>query len=389
MSKKLSKNTPELRFPEFRDSWNEKRLEQLFSEFKSGYGITAEEISKHGTYPVFGGNGLRGYTESFTHDGFYFLIGRQGALCGNINLTYGRAYISEHAIACRANDTSDTEWLAQRLDYYNLNKLSESSAQPGLSVNKLLRFKLFVPLIAEQEKIASFLGAVDARLTQLRHKQKLLQTYKRGVMQKIFSQQIRFKQDDGTLFPNWEKKKLGELATRQTKKNEDSSITRVLTNSATQGVVDQQDYFDKDIANADNLAGYYVINKGDYVYNPRISVNAPVGPINKNKIAQGVMSPLYTVFRFKSHNNQLYEQYFKTSFWHKYMCSVANYGARHDRMNIVVSDFLALPLPSPCQAEQQKIVDFLTSIDQKIEAVALQIETMEKFKKGLLQKMFV
>jgi type I restriction enzyme M protein len=217
----------------------------------------------------------------------------------------------------------------------------------------------------------------------------LLQTYKRGVMQKIFSQQIRFKQDDGTLFPNWEKKKLGELATRQTKKNEDSSITRVLTNSATQGVVDQQDYFDKDIANADNLAGYYVINKGDYVYNPRISVNAPVGPINKNKIAQGVMSPLYTVFRFKSHNNQLYEQYFKTSFWHKYMCSVANYGARHDRMNIVVSDFLALPLPSPCQAEQQKIVDFLTSIDQKIEAVALQIETMEKFKKGLLQKMFV
>ena len=158
MSKKISQTAPKLRFSQFAGDWNEKRLEELFSEFKSGYNITSDNISDYGTYPVFGGNGIRGYVETFTHDGFYFLISRQGALCGNINRIDGKAYISEHAIACKANSTSDTEWLAQRLDYYSLNRLSESSAQPGLSVNKLLRFKLFVPSIAEQEKIASFLG---------------------------------------------------------------------------------------------------------------------------------------------------------------------------------------------------------------------------------------
>lgn len=249
--------------------------------------------------------------------------------------------------------------------------------------------QILLPSIAEQEKIASFLGVVDTRLTQLRHKHELLQTYKRGVMQKLFSQKIRFKRDDGKSLPDWQKKKLGEIASRQLKKNLDESITRVLTNSAVQGIVDQQDYFDKDIANTDNLAGYYIIEKGDYVYNPRISASAPVGPIHKNKIGLGVMSPLYTVFRFKTKEDAFYEQLFKTSVWHKYMCSVANYGARYDRMNITTSDFMALPLPYPILEEQEKIADFLTAIDKKIEAISKQIDLTEQFKKGLLQKMFV
>ena len=101
------------------------------------------------------------------------------------------------------------------------------------------------------------------------------------------------------------------------------------------------------------------------------------------------MSPLYTVFRFNSKEDVFYEQYFKTYFWHKYMCSVANYGARHDRMNISTSDFMALPLPYPVPEEKEKIVGFLTAIDQKIEAVARQVNRTEQFKKGLLQKMFV
>ena len=258
-----------------------------------------------------------------------------------------------------------------------------------INSTQLKDFPIPLPSVIEQEKIVSFLGAIASHLSQLHRKHDLLQTYKRGVMQKIFSQQIRFKQDDGSGFPDWKHKTLGKIATRQTKKNEDASIVRVLTNSATQGVVDQQDYFDKDIANANNLFGYYVIDKGDFVYNPRVSATAPVGPINKNNVAQGVMSPLYTVFRFKNPDNQFYEQYFKTSFWHKYMCSVANYGARHDRMNIVVSDFLNLPLPSPCQEEQEKITQLVNAIDDKISAVNKQIEEVEKFKQGLLQKMFV
>lgn len=177
---------PELQFPEFGGKWVEKRLERIFSEFKSGIGTTSSEIFEEGPYPVYGGNGLRGYSSEFTHEGFYLLIGRQGALCGNINRSYGKAYISEHAIACEANEESDIEWLAQRLDYLKLNRLSESSAQPGLAVNKLLRLKLVIPNLAEQQKIASFLSSIDTAIEKVGQQIDASVMFKKGLLQKMF-----------------------------------------------------------------------------------------------------------------------------------------------------------------------------------------------------------
>ena len=153
--------------------------------------------------------------------------------------------------------------------------------------------------------------------------------------------------------------------------------------------MDQGDYFDKDIANAENLAGYYVLKKGDFVYNPRISVSAPVGPIKRNDLGDGVMSPLYTVFRFKQKDTTFYNVYFATMFWHKYMKSVANYGARHDRMAITSGDLMNMPLPHPHPDEQTKIAEALSAMDAKIAAVTGQLDRMQVFKKGLLQQMFV
>ena len=88
-----------------------------------------------------------------------------------------------------------------------------------------------------------------------------------------------------------------------------------------------------------NLEGYYIVSKDDFVYNPRISASAPVGPIKRNKLQKGVMSPLYSIFRFKESLLEYFEHYFETTNWHKYLHSVANFGARHDRMNITNSDF--------------------------------------------------
>ncbi len=166
--------------------WEEKRLGEITSTFKSGDGITAKDISEVGTYPVYGGNGLRGFTQSFTHDGFYILIGRQGALCGNINRVFGKSFISEHAIAVQANQNSDTEWLAQKLELMNLNQFSESSAQPGLSVNKLLRMKISVPSLPEQTKIATFLSTLDERLAHYGRQIVLTEGWKKGLMQRMF-----------------------------------------------------------------------------------------------------------------------------------------------------------------------------------------------------------
>ena len=166
--------------------WKEHELGDLCSTFKSGLGITSEKINEQGEYPVFGGNGLRGYSDSYTHDGFYVLIGRQGALCGNINRSRGKAYISEHAIAVCANESADTQWLAYRLDYMKLNRLSESSAQPGLSVNKIVKIKLHAPSKAEQTKIANFLTSIDDKITATQTQLAAVKQYKQGLLQQMF-----------------------------------------------------------------------------------------------------------------------------------------------------------------------------------------------------------
>lgn len=186
----------------------------------------------------------------------------------------------------------------------------------------------------------------------------------------------------------WEVKPLRELAKRCTLKNGQGKLTRVLTNSAEFGVVDQRDFFDKDIANQNNLEGYYIVEKGDYVYNPRISASAPVGPVSKNNTATGVMSPLYTIFRFDNRQNDFYALFFKTTGWHHYMRRSSSTGARHDRIAITNDEFLALPLPVPPLAEQQKIAGCLSSLDELISLEAQRLDALKAHKKGMMQRLF-
>lgn len=187
---------------------------------------------------------------------------------------------------------------------------------------------------------------------------------------------------------NWDITHLNVIADKITVRNKNNDINRVFTNSAIDGVVDQEDYFDRNIANQNNLLNYFIVEKGDYVYNPRISASAPVGPISKNKLGIGVMSPLYTVFRFKNKDNDFYEQFFLTNLWHEYIKSLSNMGTRHDRITISVDDFMKMPLPCASPEEQQKIADCLSSIDELIDAESRKLEALKKYKKGLMQKLF-
>lgn len=197
---------------------------------------------------------------------------------------------------------------------------------------------------------------------------------------------LRFPEFRGT--KGWKYIPLSGLAVRPKQKNRDEKIDRVLTNSAELGVVDQRDFFDKDIATQGKLEGYLVVELGSYVYNPRISATAPVGPISKNKVGTGVMSPLYTVFKFKDDKNDFYEHFFKTTGWHTYMRQASSTGARHDRMSISSDDFMAMPLPAPSLNEQQKITDCLSSVDELIAAQARKVDALKAHKKGLMQQLF-
>jgi type I restriction enzyme S subunit len=197
---------------------------------------------------------------------------------------------------------------------------------------------------------------------------------------------LRFKEFSG----EWEDKRLSTFSTKSNNKNKDESITDVFTNSAVNGIVSQRDFFDKDIANQNNLGGYYIVSNNDFIYNPRISTSAPVGPLNRNHLGTGVMSPLYTVFTVQEDKVSLdyLERYFKSSKWYKYMCNIANYGARSDRMNITNNDFFSMPIPLPSKQEQEKIASFLTSVDTKIEQLSRKEELLKEYKKGVMQKIF-
>ena len=157
-------NVPNLRFPEFQGEWDSFLINEICSEFKSGKNIKADSISENGEYPVFGGNGLRGYTASYNHEGLYVLIGRQGALCGNVRSVNGKTYITEHAIAAAGNEKSNTSFLHYLFIKMNLGQYSDQSAQPGLAVNKLLKLKVSLPPISEQKKIAKLLSLLDERI---------------------------------------------------------------------------------------------------------------------------------------------------------------------------------------------------------------------------------
>jgi len=281
------------------------------------------------------------------------------------------------------------QYIHTELFVNKVNVRCTGTSYPAINSSDLSNIKISIPTLPEQQKIANFLSSVDKKIEQLRQKVSLLEEYKKGVLQQIFSQQIRFKEDDGTAFADWEVKKLGEVSDKVNSKNKNNLVNFVLTNSATQGIVSQQDYFDKDIANQNNLGGYYIVDKDDFIYNPRISKAAPVGPVKRNKLIKGVMSPLYTVFRFSKGNLAFLEYFFETPKWHKYMKSIANYGARHDRMNITSIGFQKMPIPFPSLPEQQKIANYLSSLDNKIEQVQTQLKEAEQFKKGLLQQLFV
>ena len=165
----------------------------------------------------------------------------------------------------------------------------------------------------------------------------------------------------------WEQRKLSEIADKVTEKNAGLQYVETFTNSAEFGIISQRDFFDHDIAKLGSLDGYYIVKNEDFVYNPRISTSAPVGPINRNKLGRtGVMSPLYTVFRPHDVDTTYLEHFFKCAYWHSFMNFNGDSGARSDRFSIKDDVFFQMPIPLPYIDEQRKIGELLTRLDHLI-----------------------
>lgn len=408
----MNKPIPKLRFYEFIKQWKDYSLDTLVT-FKKGKGISKNDIVDNGKYKC-----IR-YGELYTHykevihsvisttnmgkDSTFMSAGNEILIPASGETTIDIARASALPI-CDIAIGSDINILIPKSNHlhsvylayyisgikkYDIAMLAQGNSVVHLYASQLSKLKIRIPETQEQIKIADFLSSVDEKIALHVRKVELLQQYKKGMIQKLFSQKIRFKDRDGNDYPEWNECELSRVAIKINEKNKEGSISNVLTNSATQGIVAQTDYFDREIVTSSNLGGYYVVEIGDFIYNPRISSSAPVGPIKMNKHSLGVMSPLYTIFRFTEGNTLFYQYYFESSQWHDYMKSVANSGARHDRMNITTSSFLCLPIPQPIEEEQRKIANFLSSIDDKITLENTKLDKLKQWKQGLLQQMFV
>ena len=221
-----------------------------------------------------------------------------------------------------------------------------NSANKNISQGVLENLTFEVPSFDEQAKIGEYFSNLDHLITL--HQRKIY----------IFIKKLPI---------DWEQRKLNEIADRVSEKNKNNEFSEPFTNSAEQGIISQKDYFDREIVNNENLNGYYIVRNDDFIYNPRISVTAPVGPINRNRLGRnGVMSPLYTVFRTHDINNLYLEFYFKTTKWHRFMKLNGDSGARFDRFTISSTQFMEMPIPYPMLDEQIKIGEYFNDLDHLI-----------------------
>ena len=281
--------------------------------------------------------------------------------------------------------TSD---IAQRQIALEINTGSQANIGIDSMKNNIL---VQMPCVDEQRTVASYLDSLDNLITLHQRKCDDLQEVKKYMLQKLFPQngakipEIRF----AGFIGEWEQRKLREFASKVTTKNAGMQYTETLTNSAEQGIISQRDYFDHDVSNMDNIDGYYIVENNDFVYNPRISTSAPVGPVNRNKLGRtGVMSPLYTVFKTHDVDESYLEWFFKSSHWHQFMYFNGDTGARSDRFAIKDAVFFDMPIPTPDIEEQRKVGSFLTEMDNLIAHEQSRCDDLKEVKKFMLQNMF-
>ena len=248
------------------------------------------------------------------------------------------------------------------------------------------------PTYPEQEKIGSFFKQLDNTITLHQRKLDLLKEQKKGFLQKMFPKngekvpELRF----AGFADAWEERKLEEISDKVTEKNKNNEFVETLTNSAEFGIINQRDFFDKNISNEKNLNGYYIVREDDFVYNPRISNHAPVGPIKRNKLGRtGVMSPLYYIFRPYNIDKKFLEYYFDTTVWHKFMKINGDSGVRADRFAIKDSIFKTMPIPYPSIEEQRKIGKFFDNLNDTIALHQRKLDLLKELKKALLRQLFV
>ena len=377
---------PALRFKGFTDPWEQRKLGDLCVEFRSGEFISASDITETGEYPVFGGNGLRGFTDRFNHDGEYTLIGRQGALCGNVNFAVGKSYFTEHAIAVRADKKNQTRFLYYLFSTLDLGQYSGQSAQPGLAVGNLVELKSTLPDKQEQEKISGVLTALDTLITLHQRKYEKLVNIKKSMLDKMFPKngasvpEIRFK----GFTDLWEQRKLGDI-TVELSEYATQELGLPLLTSSRSGLMYQDEYRDSRTTKSTETL-FSVVPVGTCTY--RHMSDDDVFHMNINTLEKGLVSREYPVFEASKGNNlEFLVQHINSSEEFKAFCAEQKKGGTRTRL--YYNTLCQFTVRVPALKEQAQISQCLKKLDTLITLHQRKLEKLQNIKKSCLEKMFV
>ena len=372
---------PELRFPEFSGEWEERRGNEVFDRItdknhKSDLSVLAIS-QEHGAIP----REMIDYDISVTAESVAsykvvnpgdFIISLR-SFQGGLEYSRYKGICSPAYIILRANVVIEDLFFKEFFKTYKYI-LQLKSKLEGIRDGKMVSYKYFsetilpFPTLPEQQKIAEFLTAVDVRIAKLKRKKELLEEYKRGMMQKLFSQEIRFKDEDGTDFPDWEERRLGEVAKIGTG-------NRDRVDSSDQGVYR---FFDR---------SEDVRYMSEFDHEGEVVVVPGEGQSFKSTFYSGKYSLHQRVYGITNFDGVLAK-------WVFYLVVVDQKHFLSQAVGTTVKSlrtpiFVKWTIPVPSIGEQQKIADCLTGLDDKITTVANQIDKAAEFKRGLLQKMFV
>lgn len=398
---------PKLRFAEFEGIWVMEKLGERCSKIGDGLHGTPQYVDNSGIYFINGNNinsgkievyentkqvSLKDYTKNKKVINLNSLLISLNGTIGNIGWYNNEPVMlgkSVGYLTFSQKPLFEYHYLnTPKAQRFFISQLTGTTIK-NLSLKTLRDTSIFFPQPKEQQKIANFLTAVDNQIQSLEKKKSLLEYYKKGVMQKIFKQELRFKDDEGKAFPKWEKRKFADVLfehkLKSTGKEEVHSV------SVHKGVINQIEHLGRSFS-AKDTSHYSRALPNDIIYTKSPTGDFPLGIIKQNHIKEDVIiSPLYGVFTPETKGlGYILHVYFESPInTSNYLSSIIQKGAKNT-INITNTTFLSKKMLLPIsKKEQAKIANFLSAIDKSIALVNSKIEHTKTYKKGLLQQMFV
>ncbi len=393
---------PKLRFPEFEGKWEEKELGEVVEILNNKRKPITNNHRVKGNIPYYGASGIIDYVESYIFNDRILLIGEDGAKWGAYENTAfiveGKCWVNNHAHVVKAISINDM-FLKNYLNKVDLMPFITGSAPPKLTLGKLKSIRFLAPSIEEQQKIADCLSSLDELIEARREKIASLKTYKKGLLQQLFPQEVynnyppphpliysklpklRFAGFEG----EWEEKKLGFFIKQKNDRNKKLHIKEVLSINNKKGFITQEEQFNGYEVASKNLSNYKIVKKGYFGYNPsRINVGSIA---ELEKLEEGIVSPMYIVFEVDDKLNSSFLLFLFETKDFKDKIKENAIGSVRDTLDF--KDLSNFSFFFPTTEEQQKIADCLLSLDEKIAAETEQVAQLQQHKKGLLQQLLV